>query len=289
MHALSEDVETQKHGYVSISIPEKKVLEKYERIADPNEHQDWKDCFHNQPIRLAAMHMFHPDGPAFQLLKVIWLLFVTTGKEQRVRTKFYTDLRTETRYQLFSYGINAEELPITSTGTIKLKNHLRWIKSRRNVDNARQHEEHNALITGVFHPGVNDVLFNRGGNTDHYGNLEFHQIIESKLDAYLGAIDGTTRTSIRDEVIASVRRRNGRFLQMTKLGWWEEITNPKGITDKVTKALYDLKRKRDALKYCQEEESTNAAAFLNDSKRQKIVQDTSSDGFCGVFARGGCI
>lgn len=44
----------------------------------------------------------------------------------------------ETQYQLSAMGLNVQELPESSSGTVKTKNHLQWMKTRRIIDAARE-------------------------------------------------------------------------------------------------------------------------------------------------------
>jgi len=49
----------------------------------------------------------------------------------------YLGLTLETQYQLMTFGIPAPELPITSTGSIKTKHQMQWIKTRKAIDTTR--------------------------------------------------------------------------------------------------------------------------------------------------------
>mmetsp|Transcript_32954 Transcript_32954/g.55240 ORF Transcript_32954/g.55240 Transcript_32954/m.55240 type:complete len:86 (+) Transcript_32954:969-1226(+) len=80
-----------------------------------------------------------------------------------MRTKFYPGgLTLETQYQLMTYGITIQGLTITSTGSIKTKSHLQWLKNRRAIERARQ-ENQEIAASWIEIPGINDVLFRKGG------------------------------------------------------------------------------------------------------------------------------
>jgi len=131
----------------------------------------------------------------------------------------------ETQYKLMTFGIPVSELPITSTGGIKTKHHLQWIRTRKALDASRmkslegcynskirqrQEEEkeqrsaatvpHTDLCVfptydefllyhgeePIIHPMINDVLFSKGGkNVTHYGNIEFTDLMKRSLIRYV--------------------------------------------------------------------------------------------------------
>lgn len=249
-------------------MPDRSAFDTFNRISDKQSRQDWKDCLNNdyKPLRLSAFHLIHPEGPAFQLLKAFWA-FYFSRKDDRASAKFYTNLELETQYQLMTYGIPIQELPLTVTGTLKTKNHLLWVKSRKLIDRARE-KGHGTLAMGTFHPGVHDVLFSRGGNASHFGNMEFRHIIASRIEAYNNG-GRKERTSIRQDMIAMVYRKGGRFLMLETDGWWIELSNDKLVMEKVTNAVYDFNRKAVA-KSRRQESSSETTKFLDGNKRQRI-------------------
>lgn len=273
---LSEDEETQKKGYVSIAVPDRSVFEAFKGISDAETRQDWKDYLNNsyKPVRLSAFHLVHPEGPAFQLLKAFWVAYMSR-KEDRGKARFYTDLELETQYQLLTYGIPIQELPLTVTGTLKTKNHLLWMKSRKMIDKARATGQEMSKM-GTFHPGVNDVLFSRGGNASHFGNLEFQQMILSRIDAYNEG-GRKERTAIRNEMIQLVHEKGCRFLTLQTDGWWVELANEKLLMEKVTNAVYDCNRKAMA-KGRRQEARSETTQFLDGNKRPRIGTSESKGG-----------
>ncbi|KAG7373941.1 hypothetical protein IV203_013036 [Nitzschia inconspicua] len=267
---LAEDIETQKYGYVCIAVPDRGVVETFKNISNPETRQDWKDFLNNdyKPLRLSAFHLIHPEGPGFQLLKAFWVMY-SSRKDDCAKARFYTNLELETQYKLLTYGIPIQELPLTVTGTLKTKNHILWIKSRHLIDKAREKGQDIANI-GTLHPGVYDVLFSRGGNSSHFGNMEFRQIIASRIEAYNSG-GRKERTTIRHDIIRMVHRKGGRFLMMQSDGWWVELSNEKLVMEKVTNAIYDFNRKAVA-KERRQESSSVTTKFLDGNKRRRICE-----------------
>jgi hypothetical protein len=222
---ISEDEETQRHGLAMVFIG--KEESKAETISS--------ECplivslhhvLQNLPFRIASNHQCMPYSPTRLLLRTLWIVFVAS-QDQRVRTKSYDDIALlETRYALMTFGIPVDQLPVTITGNIKVKNHLQWIKTRKAIDKFREGFPAGNLTMEcpiIAHPQKHDVLFSRGGNTGHPGNVEYRQDVFPKLEEFKQNSDRLCRQKLREEVYASVKARGGRFLSLHKGGWWEEL------------------------------------------------------------------
>ncbi|KAL3919366.1 MAG: hypothetical protein SGILL_003789, partial [Bacillariaceae sp.] len=281
IHVLSEDIETQKKGFVWILTPSRKSVDKYKQLlgTDLQVFQDCKDLFDNKPVRVSAMHFVHPPGALLQLLKAFFMLRLSS-QEERSKTKFHSGSSLETQYDLHSYGIPVQELPITATGTIKTKNHLLWIKGRKLIDKVNEHGAMSQQRFGVFHPGLSDVLFSRGGNATHFGNMELRQMMMSRMDHYNNG-GRKERLEDRKEIVDLVHKNGGRFLNLGKDGLWEEIEDEKLLMEKLTNAFYDINRKSIA-KSRQRVYQSDTSNFLNPSKRQRT-------GPLGIDKGQGCV
>ena len=233
---------------------------------------DYKAIMEAIPMRFSAIHLIlnFPTGPMVTLIKsaVVLGLF---GSEERVRTKCYQGLTTETHYELMTYGIPVQEIPLTSGGNIKTKNLLQWIKTRRSIDTLRQDGDVDSVPKIIVHPNIHDVLFSRGGNPQHLGNKDFHHFLAGMNDQYNDAsMNRDNMEKIRHELISSVRSKNGRFLQVKKDGgWWEEIFDLDSVHFKINNAFYDYNRKEKAIQN-QQAMGSATSEFLEPSKRRKI-------------------
>jgi hypothetical protein len=262
---ISEDVETQKHGVVFLFFPGEETAE--HMIGEYFE--DLKKIVKSLPFRGAAYHQQSIDGALFQLMSAVWFFFLAS-KDERVRTKFHRELsRLETQYELLTYGIPVHQIPTTYIGKIKVKNHLQWIKTRKAIDELRASS---ADVTNldcriICHPGLHDVLFSRGGNAGYPGNVEFRQNVSERLDKFLST-NGEARRKIRDEIVACVEARNGRFLQLHEGGWWEELP-PDKVHKKMTSYFYFYIKSLD-VKQPQQSTESDPGFFLRNNKRQKV-------------------
>ena len=171
-----------------------------------------------------------------------------------------------------TYGIPSD-LPVTSSGNIKVKNHLKWIKMRRAIDDERRKDPSGANV-GIASPNNTDVLFESGGGKwNHYGNAEFAAIMEQKIDEY--GFDAKYGVKYYEEVIAMVKARNGRFLERDRKGrgWWVEITNTDALHKRLYSALYEHRKRMKARKKNQQfsmSESSSLSVQFQDRKRQRL-------------------
>jgi hypothetical protein len=269
---MAEDMETQKKGVCGIAeLREDMVAD----MTNKESAADHKAIMEALPVRFSAIHLIlsfsnSAINAAIKSAVVLGLF----GSDERVRTKCYDGMTTETHYELMTFGIPVHEIPLTSGGNIKTKNLQQWIKARRAIDKLRQENDVLAVPRIIVHPNIHDVLFSRGGNPQQLGNKDFHYFLANMNDPYHN--DSVTKgdlEKIRNELIRSVAANKGRFLQVNKAGgWWEEIFDLDSVHFKIHNAFYDYNRKQKAI---HNQQSTGSATchFLDSSKRRKIGHD----------------
>jgi hypothetical protein len=271
MLAVSDDPTSQQRGVVAVVSMQSEsniYLSAVERIA-------LRKIDEARPIRFSAMHITFPSDPIFQLMKMTFVLDFL-NKSHWTRTKIYSGgLTMETQYNLMTFGIPA--LPITSTGQIKNKFHIQWLKNRKAweiVQMSNPSIHHN----WIFIPEINDVLFRGGsGTTHHYGNLEFESIVESKLSAYDATTDRKVKRDIRTEVIDAIRSRGGRFLEASKehKSVWVEITQVDALQSKLYAFFYQHKKRLES-RATQQSSQSETLSFLGSSQSKRRRIDSES-------------
>ncbi|KAG7373864.1 hypothetical protein IV203_012959 [Nitzschia inconspicua] len=264
---IAEDEESQRKGFVAVIAPSVNLWNVYRR-AHSEEQGDAADLYQGMPVRISAMHLCLPDGRDGKQLRALFFLKLI-GETNRLRMRIHSTIsQVDTVYQLTTFGIPVHELPLSSSGTVKTRNHLQWIKTRNLIEKERSES---MGFSGIVHPGVHDVLFSKGGNTSHYGNVAFGHILNSLCPVYNSTTDRPKRRQLRQYIIDFVTKdpRNGRFLQQEPngKGWWIEISDTNLIMDKVGTALYDNNRKLKAM------------------ARQQFVEHNESDTFVGYYPK----
>jgi hypothetical protein len=277
---ISEDLETQRKGLVVAFFARENPL-KQSQMVRMEEHQLMYQLKNSMPLRWSALHISLPDGPFVKIHKAFMLLGF--GRDARIRSRVYPGFSLETQYKLLTYGINAGEFPLTHSGSIKVKNHMQWLKIRRVVENERSQGR---LFIGISVPGVYDVLFSKGGNKNHHGNHEFKCIIETLLsqERYQNMfpknrkdrriVDRGQREAIRYDILRQVKARNGRFLALNKGGWWTELPlDSDDLTEKIATSVYDHFKRLEARRK-QRKTKSDTGDFMDSPLRQMYLKNS---------------
>jgi len=265
-HALSEDVETQRRGIVWIvwGRPDMDKILKFpgtpgnKRIVLPN----GGECNNAAQIRVVAIHMCLPPTPFFRLVKSFYVLIIHDTHLQRM--VFHHGTQTEMRYKLMGFGIPVSLLPDTDTGVVKVKNHIQWLKIRKQLEG-----DPIAQANICECPGLNDVLFRRAGTClTHPGNFLFKNLLESIKDEH----NNSTQSEKRDiswSIVKDIESRNGRFFKWcTNTTCWIRITDRSEIRLKVAMSIRDFNRHARAVQNSQSTKSSTNA-FCNENKRKR--------------------
>jgi hypothetical protein len=166
-----------------------------------------------------------------------------------------------------AFGIAADQLPVTSTGTIKTKNHSQWIKFVKEKEKA---EKQGIKFDAIEYPGVTDALFSLGRHTwNHPGYAMFRGLLESYHDRHSSATSLEEKQAITWEVVKEVENKGGRFLTRDLRGWWIEIKDRSVIRGKVGLAFRNHNKRVVAQRNMQMEESTAVPFNEREAKRRK--------------------
>jgi hypothetical protein len=165
-----------------------------------------------------------------------------------------------------SFGIPAEQLPVTSTGTVKVKNHLQWMGLLKEKEKAMAEGR---SFDGIDCPGTNDVLFSLGRHTwSHSGYATFRGLLEHYHPRHNTTTSLEEKTAITWEIVEEVERKGGRFLTWDSRGWWVTINDRNVIRGKVALAFRNHNKRVIARKKCQIEESSTHIKFGHDGGRE---------------------
>jgi hypothetical protein len=266
LNAVSEDVESQKRGCVVLMSADVNALPDIINQAQRHEHANVMDGL---PVRGSAVHFCFPNTPFSRIIRAGIIL--TGHNENHVRSQLHMDdlHRPETQYRLMTYGIPIQVIPCTSSGVIKTKYHLQWIKSRMSLDRMRESGTPGDV---VIHPGNDDVLFSQGGSkTKHLGNVIFRSVLERYMKEYQSTgLDWDAMKEVRGKVIKDIEASGGKFLMMDKnMNWWVPISDPLDLAERITSAFYYQAKKMGAFPKAQTTAS-GSTLFLPSNKRQKL-------------------
>lgn len=269
------DVETQRKGIVmliwsqytenTISLSEPMQLDT-PMGGTPLEQQE--DLFGGLlqevcPVRVSAVHVCMPPLISGRCLYsccsqglssedddncglVSWTMNSIVGpKIHACRMKFHRGGSAELRRILMTYGISADQIPVTWSNSIKVNYLKQWLWIRHYIEGG--------LTTSVVEcPSMMDVIFrNRTSAMYHPGNDRFRGLIQLRLQAQLVAMDAQPDEGEQDDdntdwmeemingLIRELREENGRFLMWYNnkgfgvSGWWTELRDEKQIYSKI--------------------------------------------------------
>jgi len=180
--AVKNDTETQKSGLVVLVWfePNYKISFKppVSRLEKSQSLTDYIGC-----VRVSAIHICTPDTPAYRFRRS--LVVVRAGNTELLRLKFHEGEPVELRYELQSFGIPTDTIPMTWSGTVKTVYHKNWMKLRRAVeDSCYKNTASSEMEEVVECPNSNDVLFRQGTSIyAHPGNARFRSLVEQKVVA----------------------------------------------------------------------------------------------------------
>ena len=156
--------------------------------------------------------------------------------------KFCEGSVDECCYKLMTYGIPGEQIPIKSSGIIKIADHKRFISYCQEQEDAtfRNGIEHK----GIFCRSSRDILVGRGPRIkNHVGNEMYRTLLQSKYEQYNTA-SITKKKEIAFEVIRDVHSYGGRFLIPAKYCWVE--ADNEAARAKVSIAFRDVRKSFNA-------------------------------------------
>jgi hypothetical protein len=217
---LAEDITTQRNGIVSISVVQnggEDVQLRMENEGPDKFRQLFTKVLYGAPCRFTGVHICFQQSSSgsssnfvdgFFMRNMIRPLFLfIIGKPGRKVLRIHSGSSIECDYSLKTFGIQVDDIPLTHTGTVKVKNHSRWIKVRSAMDKfikdyANNNYQYyysieNTIIPfpKIICPEVDCVLFRKNGVAWEYpGNIKFRAFLQ-ELDNRIAAIIKQTRQS----------------------------------------------------------------------------------------------
>ena len=253
--SLIEDVETQRNGMILMGVnvgPKRRV----DREVVFNVHKVRRAL----PIRTVAIHYCYDD---MRMIPMMTLGMLAMGAAGRVRFRpHYGDWRKDISYQLSTFGVPADAVPITEDGEVKVKTFKSWVKARKSQEDGRKRQQQSSEGTIVI-PTRADVLYGRGKPIqDHVGNLRYHALLEYYHSSYEGA-KKFQKKDLANRIVSIVHGYGGRFLKQDIHGaGWVEVDETVA-SEKVSHAFRTRR--------------TAAAASVNSKASMSSAPDSSSD------------
>jgi len=194
---LAEDVTTQQNGLVTVHLMSEGIIDVLGGENKPRMSRLFRNIFESLPLRFSAIHFCFPNEFISRLLKPLMILLV--GNTGRKVLRIHSGTAIECKYSLSSFGIRQEDFPTTYSGTIKKRQHMRWLKFRATMDEyiKQQCKENSGgdyryfygpvqyatqPFPRIYCPEINCVLFHKNGVAREFpGNIKFRAFLDEQL------------------------------------------------------------------------------------------------------------
>jgi len=244
MRALQQSVETQIRGTVSV----------WYTLGDLRSKTNgkwWFEIFmaaRALPKKTAAIHFCVDDMRQFVLTN---LVVKVMKSKLRARFRLHLGSLTECRYQLSTYGILPQSLPLNDDEGLNLDRHLQWVHCCAMEDtfgcsiSPTEGLLDSSPSARPIIPQQMDVLFTGGKSTSHEGNKSLHLLVQGYSVLYDSGTDETKRQVV-STIVDEIHRRGGRFLKnqgerSSEVVCWKEV--PSGeVRQKVMQTFRNRRR-----------------------------------------------
>eukprot|EP00529_Nitzschia_sp_RCC80_P004320 CAMPEP_0113482538 /NCGR_PEP_ID=MMETSP0014_2-20120614/22971_1 /TAXON_ID=2857 /ORGANISM="Nitzschia sp." /LENGTH=934 /DNA_ID=CAMNT_0000376059 /DNA_START=347 /DNA_END=3151 /DNA_ORIENTATION=+ /assembly_acc=CAM_ASM_000159 len=268
--SLIEDVETQRNGLILMGVnvgPKRRV----DREIVFNVHKVRRAL----PIRTVAIHYCYDD---MRMIPMMTLGMLAMGAAGRVRFRpHYGDWRKDISYQLSTFGVPNDAVPITEDGEVKVKTFRSWVKARKSQEDGKKRKQQSSEGTIVLPTRV-DVLYGRGKPIqDHVGNLRYHALLEYYHSSYEDA-KKFQKKQLANRIVSIVHEYGGRFLKQDSHGaGWVEVDETVAC-DKVSHAFRTRRTTATAsINNKANISSTSAASSNTTNKRRNFTESDSAE------------
>lgn len=300
---LAEDETTQRNGVVTLHFMSEGVQRSMggENLATTTKF--FKSLFEACPVRFSAIHMCFPNDLLFRVLKPIMLWVV--GNTGRKYLRIHSGARLECDYSLNTFGIRPDDIPITYSGTLKTRQHMRWLKVRGAMDDYVE-QQCKECVNGDYRyfyvsdqhamkpfphiqcPEINCVLFHKNGVAWEFpGNVAFRAFLDEQLQLNdcLNNISSGNSKSTGSETLAALEKeglvdrilrlsveQNLQFLLHDETKhWYNELKDPVTLRRYIGFAIRGRQRRVGAKRQRQGWETSD-----NDTRnyRNRVIRPT---------------
>ncbi|KAL3930107.1 MAG: hypothetical protein SGBAC_011908 [Bacillariaceae sp.] len=162
----------------------------------------------------------------------------------KARFRMHCGSFLEVQYLLSTFGISADQLPLTQVNEIDMSRHLEWVQSRLPLKGNDARTAVTApTLPRTIEPNTNDVLYIGGIKSNNKGNNRLRSLVPELAQDYVSAPTGK-KTLVVDRMIREIHDSGGRFLQQSN-GVWNELPIEK-VRSKISQSFRNHKSKRDA-------------------------------------------
>jgi hypothetical protein len=187
-------------------------------------------------------------------------------EKDRYRIKTHFGTLPEIFFELQTFGIPTEALPLTKEGYCCNQWHDQWMAL------VRQQEELGLGREGIIIPRRFDVLLGKRAEArEHTGTMRALHVVEMYFEEYekLGKYQ---KTEVAEKIIRIIHESEGRFLKQTEHGAWIEVDDTEA-RKKVAHWFRHARFKRQKQQSPQESSSSENSSETTDVSTRKVSHD----------------
>jgi len=232
----AEDEETQKRGLVMVYYA---VAQKAYDSRN-NRPLHLLKAFSELPARVVAAHFCFDNASMKPLVD-----FIAKHMESRMLCRFrsHCGQHIECQYNLMTFGIPRECLPIDPMGQVDLTNHHMLLNSVQLQDqfmDAVYVDQPTTEGKTFLIPGHLDIILGRGQHAKNSpGHLRFVKMLEESQARY-EATEKSQKTKVANELLTQLKASGCRFLKVRPEGGWELASDDVG-REKINHAFRNLR------------------------------------------------
>lgn len=247
------DVETQRKGHI--------VVVWFDNTIRKLNGEKMKYPFDSlKSTRVTAIHFCSPDTAYFRVRRS--LAAMRAGEEHKSKLRIHLGEPVELQYALQGSGIPSEDIPISWTGKIKIKNLVQWMRVRHAIEDYDEHidtssysQNGRALSRIVECPHSHDVLFRKGNAyASHFGNAQLRAMIDQhnhddilRRPKQLAYDIFEDRQRMRMNMVANTHSYEyetiGRYLIWdNKKDWWNVMNDREQICLKIEYMIREIRK-----------------------------------------------
>lgn len=220
------------------------------------------------PQRFVAGHYCYTDPDLRPYVAGFQLLI---HEKDRYRMKSHFGTLQDIFFELQTFGIPTEALPVTKDGSCCNKWHDQWMTL------VRRQEEFGYREDTIVIPRRFDVLLGKRSEArEHTGTMRALHVVEMYFEEYekLGKYQ---KTEVAEKIIRIIHESAGRFLKQKEHGGWMEVDDTEA-RKKIAHWFRHVRFKRQKQESQQESSSTENLSETTDDGTPKTTDDGTTHG-----------
>jgi hypothetical protein len=210
--------ESQRTGVILVSFHSEGCFD-FERY-DPDLTGLYPRMIQDLPVKICGIHHC-VDPTTVTIGNMFEAKLIFASRETRAKTRVHFGTLLECLYNLQSFGIPTDSIPMTSGGKVKTKAFLEWLDMRR----TREEFERSEDCPEVYEIPLNKhVLLGRGKPLQkHVGNMRLINIVDEYIQKYDRCEKKLEKTAMASDLVQNIKSKYDTAFLCKESGVWIEV------------------------------------------------------------------